>query len=264
MAPVFILGFPRSGTTAMADGIAALGRHGRVNTEGHLLYHFMPGLELLTKGRVNPASIAADPDRRAAILARFRAFANATFSPRGDPEDTAWIDKTPDVGQVRAAAALGRLWPSARFIFLYRPPLEAIRSNLATFRPALEGNEASHAERWAALHATWRARRGALAPGTFLDIYHPDMKADPDGVATAVATLLELPAEDGRRLAAFWRDNPKINRPRDERSAAYEATALSPEAAAAVRAATEEECRHWPRIVAAAAAEHDHRASAGE
>lgn len=255
MAPVFILGFPRSGTTAMADGIEALGHHGRVNVEGHLLYHFMPGLELLTKGQVNPSSIAADPERRAKFLAGFTALANATFSPRGDPADTMWIDKTPDIAQVRAVSALARLWPAARFVFLYRPPAEAIRSNLATFRTAVDGKEPAHAERWAALHRTWRHKREGLAPGAFLEVYHPDMKADPTGVAAAVVSLLGFGHEDARRLGVFWRDNPAINRPSDHRSAAYEATMLAPEAAAAVTAATADECRHWPRLARAVAAE---------
>jgi hypothetical protein len=255
MAPLFILGFPRSGTTAMAAGLAALGRWGRVGVEGHFIYHFAPGLAAIADGRINPASLAADPVRRDRALGEFARFLNRTFSPRSDPDDIRWIDKTPDVAQVRAVAVIGRIYPTARFVFLYRPPADAIRSNLAVFRRAVEGNEARHAARWATLHALWRERRAGLSPTAYVEVFQPDMRADPAAVARHLAPVLALDPAETERLAEFWRANPSIARPVGERAARYDGVRLAPDVAAQVAALTDEECRHWPRLAPAVAAE---------
>ncbi|RAI03039.1 hypothetical protein DLJ53_00425 [Acuticoccus sediminis] len=246
--PVFILGSPRSGTTAMAMGLARLKRFGRYRLEGHFLYHFHPGLVRVATGRVGGNSIVMEAEQAARFIGEFKRSVNRLYSETGDPDDEAWIDKTPDHKQAAAIPSIDALWPDARYIFLYRPPLQAVRASAAMPHWKLEGHEGAVAQRWVECQAAWRRHRDRLK-GRAVEVFQPDMLADPAGTAAALAPLLDLSDDEVNMLTTFWSKNDRLNRPsKPEAEKAYDLFELSKAARDEVAAITSEEAARWPRL----------------
>ena len=252
LGPLFILGFPRSGTTAMAKALARLERFGAYGPEGHFLYLFAGPLNRIAKGEFNSNSFLQGEGVPQIVLGEFRALANRLYSARGDPADTVWIDKTPDVLQVRAVSAIDRLWPDARYIFLYRPPADAVRSSLALWHDRVAGRERATAQRWVECQESWRGVREQLA-GRYAEVFQPRMLAAPDRVAAALQPVLDLRGDEVNKLARIWTKHPQMNRPGGARGEAYDRVTLAPDIADAVAGITHEEAGHWPAIAAHAA-----------
>lgn len=246
--PVFILGSPRSGTTAMAMGLNRLKRFGRYRSEGHFLYHFHPGLNAVATGRVGANCVVKPPEKAALFVDGFRALCNRLYSESGEADDDVWIDKTPDAEQVQAIPSIDALWPEARYIFLMRPPMAAVRASLAMPNWNLKGREAAIARRWVECQASWRQVRGELT-GRAVEIFQPDMLADPAGAAAALAGILNLSNDEVTMLTTFWRKNDRLNRPtKSEAEKAYDTFEMSKDVEEKVAAITAEEAAHWPRL----------------
>ncbi|MEM7694530.1 MAG: sulfotransferase [Pseudomonadota bacterium] len=247
MGPLFILGFPRSGTTAMAKAVTRTQKFGAYAQEGHFLHLFAQGLDRIAQGKASHNSIMEDEAKRRMVLQEFRALANRVYSRKGDPCDTRWIDKTPDLAQVRAIPVLNRLWPGARYIFLYRDPFSAVRSNLALWPNVVEGREGDVAKRWAQCHRVFRTHR-ALLSGRCAEIYQPDMLSGPGKVAEALGEALDLGPGQIKAVAQELGRDQAVNRPRGDAGAKYDAVALSAAALEAVEAEVRDEADRWPRL----------------
>lgn len=255
MGPIFIMGYPRSGTTAMATALGGLGRLGPYSTEGHFLYLFSNGIKRLAAGKLNEVSMLRPEPQREKFLAAFAGLVNTVFSPTDDPHDTTWIDKTPGLAQLNAIPGLLPLWPDARFIFLYRPPHDAVRSNIANWPDRMTGREVDAAERWLECQRAWRRHRPLLPRHHVAEIFQPDMLARPAEVAATLQSLLSLSDEEAAALTAYWSENRKLNRPTTgERGDAYDKVALTDSAAATISAVTDRELPHWPRLTVKSAA----------
>ncbi|MEM0908023.1 MAG: sulfotransferase [Pseudomonadota bacterium] len=250
MGPLFILGFPRSGTTAMVKAVAALGRFGGYEREGHFLYLFAASLARIQRGEINENSVLHGEGAQEALYGGFTATANTLYSATNDPQDTCWIDKTPDVAQVRAVPVIDKLWPNARYIFLYRPAQDAVRSSFAVWRNRLEGKEIATAERWVQCHRAWRAARPAIQ-GRYREVYQPHMLSNPQKVAQSLKPLLSLTDEEVSTLATLWREDTQVNRPRGERAKAYDAVTLADDIVDEVQRVTQDEVAHWPVLMRA-------------
>jgi len=256
VGPLFILGFPRSGTTAMARALSDLKRFGTYEREGHFLYIMTAGIARIQRGEFNENSVLRAPGAPERFLRGFTRTVNRLYSTTGNARDTAWIDKTPDIAQVRAVPVIDKLWPEARYVFLYRPPLAAVRSSLALWHDRVEGREVPTAERWAACQRAWRAARAEL--GTrFVEVYQPLMLSDPHVVAGTLGPLLSLSEEEVAALAQTWERDRAVNRPRGERGKAYDAVTIAPDVAREIRRVTAAEVAKWPRLAAADAAGED-------
>jgi len=235
----------------MATALSALERFGTYKHEGHFIYLFSDGLARIQSGQINGNSILHEEGAPQRFLKAFTHSVNRMFSARADPRDTLWIDKTPDLAQLRAVPVIARLWPTARFVFLYRPAADAVRSSHAVWREQLAGRERETAERWRDCQSAWRAGRDGLKRDRYVEIYQPDMLAKPRAVAGQLKPLLQLSDDEVEHLARIWTRNRTINRPTGARGDAYDAVRLTPEAAAAVLSVTKDEVAHWPTLVAA-------------
>lgn len=233
----------------MATAIGLLGKFGQYSTEGHFLYLFAPGVERILGDRLNPVSILRDAERRDRFVRDLTALVNSVFSATGDPADVRWIDKTPGIAQVNAIPGIVAMWPDARFIYLYRTPHEAVRSNLANWPDQLAGKEAASAERWATCQRAWRKNRSAIPKPHYVQMFQPDMLEKPRAAANKLRSLLDLSDAEVDMLANYWEANKALNRPNSgEASAAYDKVALTPAQMEAVSRVTEDEVRHWPRL----------------
>ena len=239
----------------MAQALSGLERFGTYKHEGHFIYLFSEAIERIMRGDVNENSILREEGSGARFLEGFARDVNRLFSSRRSADDTLWIDKTPDLAQVRAVPAINRLWPMARYIYLYRPVEDAVRSSLAVWQDRLVGREAETARRWCACQESWRQSRLDLGLDRYVEIYQPDMLAKPQAVAGQLKALLQLSDGEVERLTTVWTRNQMVNRPKGERAAAYDAVQLSPEALETVRKAAEDEVVNWPRLTAPAGTE---------
>lgn len=238
----------------MATALSALERLGTYKHEGHFIYLFSDAIARIQAGDYNENAILREEGSAQRFIKGFTHSVNRLFSSHSDPRDTQWIDKTPDLAQVRAVPVIARLWPAARFIYLYRPPEDAVRSSLAVWGDRLTGRENETAVRWRDCQSGWRAGRDGLGRDRYVEVYQPDMLAKPRAVAGQLKPLLQLSDDEVERLARVWTANKAVNRPQGARGEAYDAVTLTPEALSTVRQTTRDEVAHWPTLVAAAAA----------
>lgn len=248
MGPLFILGFPRSGTTAMAQGINSLERFGPYETEGHFIFLFAEPINRIAEGQLNPNSILLKDGVALTFLADLAGVINALYSATGEASDTNWIDKTPGLGQIQAVPAIATLFPDARYIYMYRPPVDAVRSSVTVPAWQLAGKETTMADRWVACQGAWRKVRAGLPAGAYAEIYQPDMLTAPDVVATALAPFLQLSLKEATALATFWATNRDIAR--SGRPATSEAFALSEALANEIAERAASEVPYWARLAA--------------
>lgn len=253
MGPIFILGFPRSGTTALASALSQLPGLQDFSFEGHAFYLFTEGLRRVRTNQTNGNCVFRDEEKKQHFFANFARAMNAAFSVDGDPDALNWIDKTPDIDQVRAAPELSRLYPTAKFIYLYRRPDDAVRSNLATWPDLLEGKDMEVARRWANCSTAWRNAKSKLPKGSHMDLFQQDMLNKPGQVGNQVSNHLELDDAGRKLLCDFLQSNKRINRPHGKVASQYDARQLTDETREAVLQECADELKFWPKLTEPAA-----------
>jgi sulfotransferase family protein len=206
--PVFIVGFPRSGTTLLR---AMLDSHPELAIPPES--HFIPLLWLvrrryIERGRFNPEALLNDVFKSS----RFREWGlNEDAVRRGVKDGGAhdfagvieslflvyahkhgkhrWGDKTP--GYSLDMPLLADLFPSARFVHVVRDGRDVALSFLERFigkdsRPAVV------AEAWAHRIRRARADGAALGPNRYMEARYEELAADPAPVLRSVCEAIEL------------------------------------------------------------------------
>jgi hypothetical protein len=126
--PIFVIGSPRSGTTALAQ---ALNRHPdlRVGKESYVLHDLFGGgkpeqVWERQMHRVTPCWLAHEEVERDEFLAFLGLGLNALFSSRA--EGKRWIDQTPLYTPM--ASTLAAMFPGAVFLHIVRDGRHVVRS----------------------------------------------------------------------------------------------------------------------------------------
>jgi hypothetical protein len=185
--PVFIVGSPRSGTSALVDSLVSLGYHGF--REGQFL-------TLITSiGQVVDRHFANFSDGNPAVLIskvdkddlkrRFDRIIGDIVT-EANPK-TPWFDKTGNPEMILAASVLTRLWPECVFIFAKRRAIENVRSRLIKFP---SHTFKYHCADWARNMSVWRNMRERLAPNQFIEVDQQEMIREPQTVAARMCTFL--------------------------------------------------------------------------
>jgi Sulfotransferase family len=127
-APIFVIGSPRSGTTALAQ---SLGRHPAlwVGKESYLLHDLFSGRRVegmwaRHMERVNPCWLAHEKVERDELLAFIGLGVNALFSSRS--EGKRWIDPTPLYTPM--SDTIAAMFPGALFLHILRDGRHVVRS----------------------------------------------------------------------------------------------------------------------------------------
>lgn len=137
--PIFLLSLPRSGSTLVQR---VLSTYPEVSTasEPWVLLPFLSPLEpempLATgwQGTVNDAFrdfVAELPRAEEDYLERLRPFAEQLYAEAADPGARYFLDKTPPYHWI--VDQLFKLFPDAKFVFLWRNPLSVVASVIETF-----------------------------------------------------------------------------------------------------------------------------------
>jgi len=201
--PVFVLGSPRSGTSAVAQSLISATSYAGYN-EGQVLDLLTPLLQALRRFYEFKSDAIPVTDRATMMVARipeehFASGISALFADVVRPlfPSGRWCDKTPTADMILAAPSLLRIWPNAKFIFLKRRALENLLSRIRKFRGA--SFEIQCAD-WAACMDAWRAVRGTLA-GRALELDHHFLARHPDKSAEAIGVMLTLGPNEVEGLA---------------------------------------------------------------
>ncbi|WP_171097551.1 sulfotransferase [Ruegeria sp. HKCCD7255] len=248
--PIFILGFPRSGTTGLASGLSCLDGFASYSKEGHFIYLFTEAILRIRDNRVNPNCIVREESAKAALFSSIAKAVDEAFINSLDADSLKWIDKTPDIQQVNAIPALIELFPEAWFFYIYRDPREAVRSNVATWPDILNGKELEVANRWVKCQEAWRKMRSHIPEEKRLEIFQPDLRDRPENVVDEIRRFLSLGTRDSEALAAFWKQNRVVNRPNHgEAAKSYDKLVLSKKIIKKVDEISAQEIQNWPKIL---------------
>jgi Sulfotransferase family len=217
-APVFVIGAPRSGTTALGK---ALGRHSRFYAGDETFFL----VDLFGDGRAETvhARWAGRPSsswlRRERVslddfLAALGVGINALLTTGAD--GLRWVDHTP--AHAFMAGTLSRMFPGAAFLHMLRDGCEVVNSMINVPR-TLPGDaveqmrQAQFLPEWTrdfrVACETWRSHVRAAAdfseshPGRCLTVLQQDLEANPARTLAAVLRFLDAPYEE--RPANFLR-----------------------------------------------------------
>jgi len=216
-SPIFIVGSPRSGTSALAKALLNIGYKG---------YHegnFLPLLSILDRavdrhmevnGKPHPFVLAAQVDRnylKDRIADIFKEIADK-LNP-----SPLWFDKSGNVDMIRAIPTLRRLWPESVYIFAKRRAIENVISRVKKF--PLRDFE-YHCIDWGRNMAAWREMREQLPADVYTEVDQQDLVRNTTKVCSRLADLLRLEPAQAEKLAKTF----KTIRPQETQKGSAEAT----------------------------------------
>lgn len=202
--PVFIIGSPRSGTSALVDALLGVGYNGF--REGNFL-QLMPMIGAMidrhfaTFGQDGLQVLVSHVDRQALKEAINEAFAGFVNRLHPDPP---WVDKSGNPEMIDAIPALMKLWPDSHFVFAKRRAIENVVSRLKKFS---QHNFEYHCRDWARNMAAWRVMRGNVPEAMRVEIDQQELIRDPAGSAARLAAFLDLSADSRGKLQALFQGN---------------------------------------------------------
>ena len=189
IAPVFFVGFPRSGTTLFEQMIAS---HPNVVTTNEI----SPLIRVLMKVDLTSSANVLDENTRQELQAQFWQEARNIV---GEIDGRLMIDSSPL--NIRLLDFAARLFPKAKVLVAIRDPRDVCLScfmqqfnrteELANFT-SLEGT----AEVYGKLMGLW-GRQKNLIDLPWMEFRYEDLVADMEGVIRSVLTFLDLQWEDG-------------------------------------------------------------------
>jgi hypothetical protein len=184
-SPVFIVGSPRSGTSALADVLWHIGYQGK--GEGHFLT-LLRGIDAIVDDhyvRFPGAPMLGNIDKhdlKRRLFETFRTVANDVNSK------APWFDKTPNLEMILVIPILRELWPGSVFVFAKRRGIENVISRMKKFPDTPFEN---HCADWAGSMAAWRTIRPQLPPGCFIEVEQRDMIQQPERAARSLCAFLQ-------------------------------------------------------------------------
>jgi sulfotransferase family protein len=207
-SPVFIVGSPRSGTSALVKALVTVGYRGY--NEGN----FLPLMRIIERavdnhfaafGKPNPNVLTAQIDRAQLKDGIERIFKQLVDHAQPYP---LWFDKSGHAEMIPAIPILRRLWPNSVYIFCKRRAIENVASRLKKF-PAHDFEH--HCAGWAKIMAAWRAVRTQLPVEVYLEVDQQDLIRDTEAISAKIAELLQLGPEQLRTLIKTL----KLRRPQE-------------------------------------------------
>jgi len=188
-SPVFIVGSPRSGTSALVVVLWYIGYHGFA--EGH----FLPLLRHIDAivdehyawvGDTGPGVLLGYIDKRDLKRRLFETF--RTTENDLNPKEP-WFDKTHHPEMILAIPIVRELWPGSVFVFAKRRGIENVISRMKKFPGDSFEN---HCASWARTMAAWRHIRLQLPPGCFIEVEQRDMIQQPKRTARSLCPFLQV------------------------------------------------------------------------
>jgi hypothetical protein len=203
--PLFIFGFPRSGTTVISNSLQTLNRFKcpERKDEGHFTYFFSEVLKKIKAEGINKASIIEDRIYFELFKSKLSKFLNDYWiEVSGVKYGDYWIEKTPDLRQIESITEYSELFKNAKYIFMYRDPLSCIISNIRQWSLS-EDMLFSTTQRWVNLMMEWRIQKEVLN-GNFIEIYQNHLRENPKKVVDQLSIYLDLTKTEKDKLYSFF------------------------------------------------------------
>lgn len=187
LAPVFLVGFPRSGTTLLDTLLM-----------GHPDVHVLEEEPLLERAAEALGDFARLPALDATGVRRLRGLYFEALDARDPPPGKTIVDKLPL--NLLGAPLIHRLFPDAKFVFAARHPCDVV---LSCFMQNFDLNPAmanfldlEDAARLYDLVLTFWTRSNELLPLDVHDLRYEDLVADPEERMRALIAFLGLAWDD--------------------------------------------------------------------
>ena len=205
--PVFIVGSPRSGTSATVDAFIAAGYRGY--REGNFLpvaYQMNLAIDRHYKSfDIGTNEILLGCIDKVELKQKVNEIV-FDYVDTLNPE-WPWFEKTGGADMIRLLPAILLRWPSALVVYSKRRAIENIFSRIRKF-PG-ESFE-YHCVDWARTMNAWRQTRQILPPAQFLEIDQYDMIREPANTAATLGRFLELDQErEDSMLAMLEKTRPQ-------------------------------------------------------
>ncbi|MBZ0265953.1 sulfotransferase [bacterium] len=221
--PLFIVGLPRTGSTALQNAIESSEKFQGGHFEGHILYWLLEGFEKVVrtpekyKRSFKRFSITRQDnfERLATWLARaidgfMREAADIDAGKR-------WIDKTPDIQQLRILPIAQLLFPKAQIIFTTRHPRDQVISQIKRHNSPLP--EAELLQHWADVHREFREQiRPELRVGSIYEIRQEDLVKRPEEVGRALGAFLGMDESKWDAIGSTLKSKQMNRTPREDKS----------------------------------------------
>lgn len=204
---IFVIGSPRSGTTAVGNALRlamGLPNYG----EAHVLPVLRGLMDSLDAQLDDPNVVQANrslANMMAHLPAQeFRerlaeAFRNMYRQLHGSES---FCDKTPGIPMLRAVTLAAWMWPNARFIFCKRRGLENIASRLRKFDGA---PFEAHCHDWALTLQIWQELRPSLGTQRCFEVDQHDLQSQPETIGQHMAQWIGLPQDQVQQVVNYLR-----------------------------------------------------------
>ncbi len=219
-SPLFIVGFPRSGTTAMVRALCTDPDFFGDKREGHFFYLFKKALQRIEEGKVSRNAIWASPERRQALFRHLGRGLDEFHRRVYNRTSGRWIDKTPGHQQLQVLPYIDLLFPDARYMMISRSVFDSVRSNIANW-PELEHDITDIARRWSIGRSAWRSFRSTIPADRFMEVKFNTFLNEPDMLVPDFTRVLELPKARGEKIVEYLKKNKTVNTPRGSARKTY-------------------------------------------
>ena len=219
-SPIFIVGSPRSGTTVLAAALEYIDAGYIPHIEGHLMPWLLEGVDRVKNDKSPentaflPVSICHGNNFQKLLYYLAKCIDNFEYQiayennrPVGNGR---WIDKTPDIYQLRILPTLQEVFPSSQIIFTYRHPHDVALSILNVW-PGADSLE-KLLQRWTDLHKEYREIiRPQLDLTRVLEIKNEDLVSSPKIVTQHILDFFNIDQSKKEKLLEFF-SSAQINR----------------------------------------------------
>jgi len=210
--PIFVVGYPRSGTTLLQALLATQGniitfpethffntlllQYGNTPTTVHCdsVGDFLANITKASGVEFTEQDVALLGGPERISTKRLFEFVVARFLPDDKPEDFRWLEKTPD--HAFSLAVIEQYYPRAKFVGIVRHPLPAIFSRTKNFPPNVQDPIQYFSRQWV-LYVQSLEGFKQEHPNKICIVKYEDLARSPQNLVSSITDFLSVDFDPG-------------------------------------------------------------------